>query len=86
VLTYAGAGVDSAWEQKNAPKPRRLPHVSLHAKVPDHLECDDARQGSVQADGHSLRRTGFPLKVVLLLTFKTVAARFVGQFFGLANY
>ena len=31
----------------------------LHAKVPGHLERDDARPSPVQADGHSLRWTGF---------------------------
>jgi hypothetical protein len=32
----------------------------MYAEVLDDLECDDARQGAVQADGHRLRRTGFP--------------------------
>ncbi len=52
----------------------------MYAEVPDHLECNDARQGSIQAEGHTLRQIGFPLMVVLLLTFKTVAARFVSPF------
>jgi len=34
----------------------------VHAEVLDHLECDDARQGPIQAEGHCLRRTGFPFK------------------------
>ncbi len=34
----------------------------LYAKVPDHLECDDARQSPFQADGACLKRTGFPFK------------------------
>lgn len=47
----------------------------MHAEVSDDLERNDARPNLIQADGHRLRRTGFfPLKVVLLLTFKTIAA------------
>lgn len=34
----------------------------MYAQVPNHLERDDARQGSVQANGDDLRRTGFPFK------------------------
>lgn len=34
----------------------------VYAEVPNHLECDDARQGPVQADGYRLRWTGFPFK------------------------
>jgi hypothetical protein len=56
----------------------------MHAEVPNDLERDDARSGPIQADDHGLRRTGFPFKRrVLLLTFKTVAARFVGRRFGI---
>jgi hypothetical protein len=32
----------------------------MYAEVPDYLECDDARPSPIQANGHSLRRTGFP--------------------------
>ena len=55
---------------------------SLHAEVSDHLERDDARQGPIQAEGCRLSLNGLvsPLLVVLLLTFKTVAARFVRRF------
>ncbi|MBK7448251.1 MAG: hypothetical protein IPJ47_02025 [Anaerolineales bacterium] len=30
----------------------------VYAEVPNDLECNDARQSPVQADGHRLRRTG----------------------------
>ena len=33
---------------------------SVHAEIPNDLERDDARPSPVHADGHSLRRTGFP--------------------------
>ena len=32
----------------------------MHAEVLDDLERNDARQSPVQANGHRLRRTGFP--------------------------
>ncbi len=42
----------------------------MHAKVFDHLERDDARQGSIQADGHCLRWTGFPFNGGFALDFQ----------------
>ena len=53
----------------------------LYAKVPDHLERDDARQGSVQAEGHTLRRTGFPLMVVFALDFQDSCCTLCWAFF-----
>ena len=42
----------------------------MHAEVSNDLECDDARQGPVQAEGHRLRRTGFPFKGAFALDFQ----------------
>jgi len=42
----------------------------LHAKVSNDLECNDARPSPVQADGRSLRRTGFPFNSGFALDFQ----------------
>jgi len=53
----------------------------LYAEVPNDLEYDDARQNQSVSGRRSLPETDWfsLLKVVLLLTFKTVAAGFVGR-------
>ena len=42
----------------------------LYAEVPNDLERDDAGQGPIQADGHRLRRTGFPFNGGFALDFQ----------------
>ena len=55
----------------------------MYAEVSNDLERDDARQYLIQAVDVCLKRTDFSFKGgFLLLTFKTVAARFVGRWFS----
>jgi len=43
---------------------------SPHAQITDDPKRNDARPGSLQADRHGLKPTGFPLKVVFALDFQ----------------
>jgi hypothetical protein len=42
----------------------------VHAKVSNDLERDDERSSPIQAEGHCLRRTGFPFNGAFALDFQ----------------
>ena len=42
----------------------------VYAEVPNDLECDDARQSSIQAEGRCLRWAGFPFNGDFVLDFQ----------------